>query len=93
PAFIAIGREIDDPDQPIAFTPPRQLVDNGGVSDGPSNQTGIATYTSLFEYDGRVYFWYPDRKHYLLGKVLSDELLTDAGLPRRESDEDTRPPG
>jgi len=93
PAFIAIGREIDDPDQPIAFTPPRQLVDNGGIPDGPSNQTGIATYTSLFEYDGRVYFWYPDRKHYLLGKVLSDELLSDAGLPRQGSHGATRRPG
>ena len=81
PAYLAVGREIKHPDHPIMFTRPRLLVDNGGLADG-LDRTEIATYTSLFEHEGEVYFWYPDHKHYLLGKVLSPALISDAELPR-----------
>ena len=63
------------------FTRPRVVADNGAVVDG-NDKTEIATYTSLFESDGEVFLWYPDRKHYLLGKVLPPALLSDAELPR-----------
>jgi hypothetical protein len=82
PAYVAIGRAIDHPDHPIMFTRPRLLADNGGRAAGPSEHTQIGTYPSLFEFEGTVYFWYPDRKHYLLGKIMTPELLDDAGLPR-----------
>lgn len=82
PVFLTVGREIDHPDQPIAFTPPRLLADNGGKAVGLSKHTQIGTYPSLFEFEGRVYFWYPDRKHFLLGKVLTAEMLSDAELKR-----------
>ena len=73
--------EIAHPEHPLLFTRPRVVADNGGVVDG-NGKTEICTYTSLFESEGEVYLWYPDRKHYLLGKVLSADLLDDAGLPR-----------
>lgn len=44
--------------------------------------TQIGTYPSLFEFEGRGYFWYRDRKHYLPGRILTPELLDDASLPR-----------
>jgi hypothetical protein len=76
PAYAVVGREAKDGgDMPLSFGRPTLLADNGGIPDGPMGRTEIATYTSLFEYWGRVYFWYPDRKHYLLGKVLSEDLL------------------
>ncbi len=81
PVFLSIGREIDDKDQPIEFTPPKLLADNGGRPDGPNAQTQIGTYPSLFEHGGHVYFWYPDRKHYLLGKII-DDLLRESGGTR-----------
>ncbi len=80
PAYLAVARQIAHPDHPLIFTEPRVVADNGGVSDG-NDLTDICTYTSLFEYGGQVYFWYPDRKHYLLGKVLSPAILDDSGLP------------
>lgn len=80
PAYLAVGRENGDSDHPLAFTEPRLLVDNGGLPDGPVGETQIATYCSLFEFEGRVYFWYPDRKHYLLGRILPPSLLDDSGL-------------
>ena len=82
PVFAAIGREIHNPDQPLIFTQPRVLADNNGVPFGEKHDTQIGTYPSLFEFEGKVYFWYPDRKHYLLGKILTPQLLNDTGLPR-----------
>jgi hypothetical protein len=82
PCFLAVGTEIDHPTDPILFAKPKLLVDNGGASVGASGHTQIGTYPSLFEYAGRVYFWYPDRKHYLLGKIIDPALLNDYGLPR-----------
>ena len=80
PAYVAIGREINHPDHPIMFTKPKFLADNRGIIDG-LNKTEICTYTSLIESDGEVFLWYPDRKHYLLGKILSPQLLSDKSLP------------
>lgn len=81
PVFVAIGREIKHPDQPIMFAKPRLLADNDGVPYGPARDTQIGTYPSLFEFEGKIWFWYPDRKHYLLGKLLTPELLNDTGPP------------
>jgi len=50
------------------------LLDNDRVPFGPVDRTEVATYTSFFEHDGRAYFWYPDRKHFLLGKDLTARL-------------------
>jgi hypothetical protein len=82
PVWLAVGREISDPDHPLIFERPRILADNGGQSVGPSDHTQIGTYPSLFEFEGRVYFWYPDRKHFLLGKLLMPDMLDDAHLPK-----------
>lgn len=82
PVFLTVGREIGDPDQPIAFTPPRLVADNGGTRAGRSRHTQIGTYPSLFEFEDRVYFWYPDRKHFLLGKIITPDMLSDAGIKK-----------
>ena len=81
PAYISLGREIlESQGQPIIFNQPKLLVENGRIPDGPIGRTEIATYTSYFEYRGKHYFWYPDRKHYLLGKILTEDLLDDSSL-------------
>jgi hypothetical protein len=74
PAWYAIGHETDHPTHPLRFDGPRVLADNDRVPFGPNDRTEVATYPSFFEHDGRAYFWYPDRKHFLLGKDLSDDL-------------------
>jgi hypothetical protein len=57
-------------------------VPYGGGHEGDANgNTEIGTSPSLFEYEGRVYFFYPDRKHFLLGKILASALIDDSGLP------------
>ena len=57
------------------------LGDRRGVPDGAIDRTEIATYTSLFEFGNDVCFWYPDRKHFLLGRYLTDELLAELTVP------------
>ncbi len=78
PAFITIGREIPGhPDQPIRFGRPKLLASTDWVALPGTRQTQPASYTSLVEYDGRRILFYPDRKHFLLGRYLSDEWLAE----------------
>jgi hypothetical protein len=74
PAWYAIGHETDHPTHPLRFDGPWVLAVNDRVPFGPNDRTEVATYPSFFQHDGRAYFWYPDRKHFLLGKELTDEL-------------------
>jgi hypothetical protein len=75
PAHIAVGEFRPKARQPIWFSRPKQILDTDGVIVGPKKTAEIATYTSLTESKGKRVLWYPDRKYYLLGKILSDELL------------------
>ena len=86
PAWITVGREIPGhPDQPIRFGPPKVFADTQWVPAPGTSRTQVATYCSLVEDgDDRIIF-YPDRKHYLLGRRVTDEWLRDCEpteLPR-----------
>lgn len=82
PVYLSVGKEISHATkQPIMFKKPVLLADNDRVPISAKQLTEIGTYGSLFEYGGKVYFFFPDRKHYLLGKMLSEDLLSDTGLP------------
>ncbi|MGB9619609.1 MAG: sialidase family protein [Armatimonadota bacterium] len=78
PAWITFGHEIQrsdsrspgEPDQPLRFEPPRIFADTNWTPAPGTNRTQVATYPSLVEYRGEVIIFYPDRKHYLLGKKL-----------------------
>jgi hypothetical protein len=43
--------------------------------------TLMTMYASLTERDGRRTVWYADRKHFVLGKHIPDELLADMTVP------------
>lgn len=79
PAFITVGREIPgEAEQPIRFGPPKVFASTDwepAYAGGKATQ--VATYCSLVE-DGedRILF-YPDRKHFLLAKRITDEWLAD----------------
>lgn len=83
PVYLLVGREIFDSNnkQPLVFSEPRLLADNDRIPISKKQLTEIGTYPSLFEYEDKVYFFFPDRKHFLLGKVISPELLSDDGVP------------
>lgn len=77
PAYIAVGEYKPDSHQPIWFSEAKQILDTDGITIGPKGTSEIATYTSYTEKDGKRVLWYPDRKYYLLGKYITDELLAD----------------
>ncbi len=76
PAFISIGNYIEGAHQPVWFNGPVQILDTDGVTVGPKGTCEVATYTSLTHWKGKTTLWYPDRKYFLLGKHLPDELIS-----------------
>ncbi len=82
PAFYSVGTEMLDKDQPVWFTPPVMFLDNEVKPWGPTGRRSVAVYTSFFEFEAKRWYWYPDRKHFLLGKFITDEMLAEAGKVR-----------
>jgi hypothetical protein len=83
PAYLARGEHRAGAHQPIWFSRPKLLIDNDAVRWGPPGRGRLeaATYVSLTEHAGRRVLWYPDRKGFLLGKLLPDGLLDAIAVP------------
>lgn len=75
PLYIAIGKYTGDDLQPIVFGEKHKLLDSDDIAIGPKKTAETGTYTSMTEKNGKIFFWYPDRKYYLLGKELSQSLI------------------
>jgi len=76
-AFIAVGEYRPRAVQPVWFSRPKKLADTDGVIAGPQQYVDCCTYTSMTQHRGQRVLWYPDRKHFLLGKLITDEWLAD----------------
>ncbi len=87
PAFIALGKYRPDAEQPIWFSPSKQLMDNDGVGIGPLKRIDIGVYPSVTnrsrrtDRKGNFVLWHPDRKFFLLGKRITSEWLSDLEVP------------
>ena len=46
-----------------------------------NGRSDLALYSSLEWLDGRPVLWYPDRKHFLLGKIIDRKELDQAVFP------------
>ena len=79
--FLSVGEYRSNARQPIWFSQPKLFADSDGVSAGVQNRTETGTYDSLTEHNGKRILWYPDRKHFLLGKEVTDEWLADMTIP------------
>ncbi len=85
PAFIALGEFKPDADQPIWFSESKELMDNDEIwVDGksPFPYGNVAVYTSFTTRNNVNVLWYPDRKYFLLGKIITDEFLSDLRIPK-----------
>ena len=80
-AFIAVGEYRPQAEQPIWFSRPKKLADTDGVPAGTEGRCECCCYSSLTEHRGQRVLWYPDRKHFLLGKAITDEWLADRVVP------------
>jgi hypothetical protein len=75
PIYSVMGRFRPGADQPVWFDAPKLLMDHTGVALGPPGQRGrldLALYSSFTVHNGKAVLWYPDRKFFLLGKVIAD---------------------
>jgi len=81
PAFIAVGEFRADAHQPVWFSKPKQILDTQGLIYGPKGTASVAMYPSLTEKNDKRILWYPDRKHFLLGKYITDDMLQDMIVP------------
>ena len=77
PAYITVGEEALDKDQPVIFGRPKEFMTVNGTM--PEGGTGVypqsAAYGSFMESDGELVLFYPDSKYYLLGKVVDESFL------------------
>ncbi len=82
PLCVAVGAYRPGAHQPVWFSHAKRLCDTDGVGAGPESLVWLAMYASLTEREGRRVVWYPDRKHFVLGRELPDEWLVDLTVPR-----------
>jgi hypothetical protein len=79
PIYLLAGRFEKDAQQPVWFAKPKLLMDHDGTPLGAAGSKGrvdLAMYDSFTTRGGRRVLWYPDRKFFLLGKVIGDEWLS-----------------
>ena len=96
PIFISVGEFRPTAHQSLWFSPPKLLFDTHRIALGPGNGTAeggrfwLAMYSCLTQHAGERIFWYPDRKHFLLGRSITDELLDGMYVPGQEAIDSTR---
>lgn len=79
PAFLSRGEFRKDSHQPIWWSDPILLIDNAGKPF--RDRLEAAPYVSITEVGARRVLWYPDRKAFLLGKVIPDSWLDQMKVP------------
>jgi hypothetical protein len=78
PLYCSVGVYDGCSSQPIKFGLPFKIVDTEYVAVGHRKRTcGPAAYTALTEWRSQRVFWYPDRKFYILGKYVTDDVLAE----------------
>jgi hypothetical protein len=80
PVYLVPGRFRAGADQPVWFDEPRFFMDHGGVGLGRPGTPGrqdLALYASFTVRRGKAVLWYPDRKFFLLGRVIGDEWFAE----------------
>ncbi len=81
PIHLVAGRFQAGADQPIWFDEPRLFFDHDGVSLGKPGTAGrldLALYSSFTVRNGQAVLWYPERKFFLLGRIIGDEWFKKA---------------
>lgn len=73
PVYLVRGRAQPGADQPVWFDEPEFFMDHDGVSLGKPGTRGrldLALYSSFTVRNGKAVLWYPDRKFFLLGRII-----------------------
>lgn len=82
PVYLVAGRFKAEAAQPVWFDEPQPFMDHDGTGlgkPGTAGRTDLALYASSTVRKGKAVLWYPDRKFFLLGRVIGDDWF--AGTP------------
>ena len=81
PIYLVAGRFQAGADQPVWFDEPKPFMDHEGVALGKPGTPGrldLALYASSTVRNGKAVLWYPERKFFLLGRVIGPEWFEPA---------------
>lgn len=78
PLVMLKGEFRPDAHQPVWFSAPVTIMDNGTVSIARAD---LAMYADMTIEDGTPVFWYPDRKFFLLGRRFPHSMLDTMTVP------------
>lgn len=73
PIYKVIGKFQPNAEQPVWFDEPQFFFDHDGIVVGAPGKRGridLALYSSITVVDGKTVLWYPDRKFFLLGRII-----------------------
>ena len=76
PIHLVPGHFQPGADQPVWFDEPKFFMDHNGVSLGKPHTSGrldLAMYSSFTVRNGKAVLWYPERKFFLLGRIIGSE--------------------
>jgi hypothetical protein len=74
PLFLLHGRFERSGHQPVWFDEPKLFMEHDGTrlgAPGAKGRNDMAMYSSFTVRDGRRMLWYPDRKFFLLGRLIN----------------------
>lgn len=78
PVYLVVGRYQKGADQPVWFDEPKPFMDHKGVGLGRPGTAGrqdLALYASFTVRNGVPVLWYPERKFFLLGRIIGEKWL------------------
>jgi hypothetical protein len=78
PVYLVAGHYQKGADQPIWFDEPKLFMEHDGTSLGKPGTAGridMALYSSFTVRDGVPVLWYPERKFFLLGRIIGPEWV------------------
>ena len=78
PIYLVAGHFQPGAEQPVWFGEPQLFMEHHGVALGAPGTLGrldMALYSSSTCRQGKAVLWYPDRKFFLLGRIIGDEWM------------------
>ncbi len=76
PIYLLFGKYVAGSTQPVEFSAPIGWIDSDNVE--LNHRSDLALYASFTRTNGEFVLWYPDRKHFLVGKIIDPALRRNA---------------
>ena len=82
PSFSWWANIAPRPINPSGSAEPKMIFDTHATGVFPKYWKWLSMYASFTEHRGKRILWYADRKIFVLGRTITDEMLADMTVPR-----------